>query len=289
MTDSRVLRVLYVLPIVAVCGAGLVATTSVGAAAQAKPTPAAAQVRSKLTITVPNEDAILTIDGRSVPGNGFTRTYETPPLTPGTSYGYTIIIEWAPNNYTTLTRSKIVSFKAGEPVAVDLTNAEPTDRVKVRFVPTPNDIAAEMVKLAGVGANDVVFEPGCGDGRITIAAVKAGARRGVCIDIDPNLVEQARARVKDEGLADRIEVRLGDALDIADLPSATVVLLYMGDHFNLMLRPSLWKQLRVGARVVSQRFRMGDWEPEKTIWVDSDEGGQYELHRWVVTADVKKR
>ena len=145
------------------------------------------------------------------------------------------------------------------------------------YVPTPDDIAQEMVKLAGVTGNDVVFEPGCGDARITIAAVKAGARRGVGIDIDTESVAESQARVKETGLADKIDIRLGDALDIPDLSDANVVLLYMGDHFNLLIRPHLLRQLKVGARIVSHRFKIGDWPPDRTITVSSVEGGDDEL------------
>jgi precorrin-6B methylase 2 len=182
-----------------------------------------------------------------------------------------------------------VSFRAGDPVTLDLSVDDPSDRVRVIYVPTPDDIAAEMVKLAGVTANDVAFEPGCGDARITIAAVKGGAKRGVGIDIDPDRVTESRANVEKAGLASKIEIRLGDALDIRDLSAATVVFLYMGDHFNLLIRPILWRELPVGARVVSHRFTMGDWQPDKTVSVTSNEGGEYELHLWTVTAEVKRR
>jgi precorrin-6B methylase 2 len=174
-------------------------------------------------------------------------------------------------------------------MSVDLTVSDPTDRVRVIYVPTPADIAEEMIRLAGVTANDVVYEPGCGDARITIAAVKAGAKRGVGIDIDPERVTESRAGVAAAGLADKIDIRLGDALDIPDLPEATVVFLYMGDHFNLLIRPNLWKQLNVGARVVSHRFLMGDWKPDRTVTVNSAEGGEYELHLWTVTAELKRK
>ena len=105
---------------------------------------------------------------------------------------------------------------------------------------------------------------------------KAGARKGVGIDIDPDRVADSRAKVKEAGLEDKIEIRLGDALDIGDLSAATVVFLYMGDHFNLLIRPILWRELKVGARVVSHRFTMGDWKPDKTVAVSSDEGGEYQ-------------
>jgi tRNA A58 N-methylase Trm61 len=179
-----------------------------------------------------------------------------------------------------------VSFRAGEPLAVDLTVDDPNDRVRVQYVPTPDHVVEEMIKLAGVSAADVVYEPGCGDARITIAAVKGGAKKGVGIDIDAERVADSRARVKEAGLEGRIEIRQGDALDIEDLSEATVVFLYMGDHFNMLIRPVLWKHLKVGARVVSHRFTMGDWKPDKTVSVGGPE--EYELHLWTVTEDLKR-
>jgi uncharacterized protein (TIGR03000 family) len=250
---------------------------------------AAKQVTSQFTVTLPQEDAELLMDERIVNGAGGTRTFSSPPLHPGDTYTYTFTAKWAPNTYTNMTRSRKVSFRAGDPVTLDLSVDDPSDRVRVIYVPTPDDIAAEMVKLAGVTANDVAFEPGCGDARITIAAVKGGAKRGVGIDIDPDRVTESRANVEKAGLASKIEIRLGDALDIRDLSAATVVFLYMGDHFNLLIRPILWRELPVGARVVSHRFTMGDWQPDKTVSVTSNEGGEYELHLWTVTAEVKRR
>jgi tRNA A58 N-methylase Trm61 len=159
-------------------------------------------------------------------------------------------------------------------------------------VPTPPEIVDEMLKLAGVGPADVVFEPGCGDARLTIAAVKAGAGRGVGIDIDPSRVAESRALVEGAGLADRIEVRQGDALDIRDLSDATVVFLYMGDHFNLLIRPHLWRRLKVGARVVSHRFTMGDWKPDRSVPVGPVgpfDGPSYEVHLWTITEELKRK
>ena len=243
---------------------------------------------SKITVTVPQNDAELYVDDRMVFGEGPQREFETPPLGAGT-HEYTLMTRWRPNTYTTMTRTRTISFRAGEPVSLDLSREDPTDRVRVIYVPTPDDIAAEMVRLAGVTSRDIVYEPGCGDARITIAAVKGGARRGVGVDIDPERVEESRANVKTAGLEDRIEIRLGDALDVKNLSAATVVFLYMGDHFNMLIRPILWRELPVGARIVSHRFKMGDWEPDKTITVTSDEGGDYDLHLWTITEEVKRR
>jgi uncharacterized protein (TIGR03000 family) len=268
------------------------AVSAAAALADAGPPPAprgaAQSAVSRLVVTLPHADAIVKLDDRIVVGSGTSRELEVPAGR-GATRRLTIAVEWKPNGYTTMTRTRTVSFKQGERVNVDLSADQPNDRVKVMYVPTPTEIADEMVKLAGVGPSDVVFEPGCGDARITIAAVKAGARRGVGIDIDADRVADSRVQVKAAGLADRIEIRLGDALDIKDLSSATVVFLYMGDHFNLLIRPQLWKQLPVGARVVSHRFTMGDWKPEQSVAVGGFEGGDYELHLWRITEDLKRK
>ena len=167
---------------------------------------------------------------------------------------------------------------------------DPGDRVRVIYVPTPADVADEMVALAGVAPADVVFEPGCGDARITIAAIRRGARRAICVDLDPERAQESRANVQQAGLADRIDVREGDALDVHDLSEVTVVFLYMGDHFNLLIRPVLWRALKPGSRVVSHRFTMGDWQPDKTVTVQSlDGGGTYDLHLWTITEEVKRK
>ena len=107
---------------------------------------------------------------------------------------------------------------------------------------------AKLLELAKVTKDDVVFEPGCGDARMVAAAVKMGAKRGVGIDLDPDRIAEAKETVKKVGVADKVELRLGDALDIKDLDQATVVLLYMGNEFDLLIRPHLWRQLKVGAR-----------------------------------------
>jgi uncharacterized protein (TIGR03000 family) len=282
-------RVLLVLGGVVLFSSGSLAThVTVLAAPQAAAT-AAKQVTSQIAVTLPQEDAELLMDEQPVDGVGGTRRFSSPPLRAGNTYTYTFTTKWAPNTYTNMTRTRKVSFRAGDPVTLDLSVEDPTDRVRVIYVPTPDDIAAEMVQLAGVTSQDIAFEPGCGDARITIAAVKGGAKRGVGIDIDPERVAESRENVKKAGLDNKIEIRLGDALDIRDLSTATVVFLYMGDHFNMLIRPILWRELPVGARVVSHRFTMGDWQPDKTITVTSAEGGDYDLHLWTVTADVKRR
>jgi uncharacterized protein (TIGR03000 family) len=241
-----------------------------------------------MTLTTPTGDTEIEIDGKPIAGSGTSRTFETAPLAPGRTYQSTIVAKWAPNTYTRMTRTKVVRARAGDRLQIDLSVDDPSDRVSVMYVPTPEFVVDAMVKLAGITASDVTYEPGVGDARITIAAVRAGARRAVGIDLDPQRVEESRANVNAAGLADKIEIRLGDALEQPDLGSMTVVLLYMGDHFNMLMRPYLWKQLPVGARVVSHRFLMGDWKPDRTITVDDEYGTPYEIHLWTITDGIKK-
>jgi len=287
MTMQPIRLLLVSVLIAAPCGTVALERSGEGARAQAT-APSISRATSRITVNVPNPDSEVVIEGTPVPGSGTSRAFETPPLEAGVTYHYAVTAEWRPNAYTTMTRTKQVTVTAGVEMEVDLTVSAPGDRVRVIYVPTPADVAGEMIRLASVSRSDVVYEPGCGDARVTIAAVQAGAERGICVDIAPERVAESRSRVEEAGLGHRIDVRLGDALDVPDLSQATVVFLYMGDHFNLLIRPILWKQLAVGARVVSHRFRMGDWQPDRTVFVSSAEGGQYELHLWTVTAELKR-
>ena len=251
---------------------------------------AATKVVSRFRLTMPHPDTELLFDDQKITTTGFNREWETPPLERGRTYEYVFTAKWRPNNYTLVTRKKTVQFKGGDAVVVDLSIADPTDRAEIRYVPTPDHIVAEMIRVAGITRDDVVYEPGCGDARITIAAVKAGAKRGVGIDLDLARVVDSRKRVSAAGLEDRIEIRRGDALDIKDLSEATVVFLYMGEEFDVLLRPILLKQLRVGARIVSHRFRMGDWMPDETIPVGEPTSDDVALvHLWTVTKEIKER
>jgi uncharacterized protein (TIGR03000 family) len=252
-------------------------------------TAAAPAVSSRLSITMPQDDAVLSVDGEQLVTFGGLRTIDSKPLPRGSQGTTTLTVQWKPNGYTEMTRTKQVRFTAGQPVTVDLSASQPDDRVKVIYVPTPQDVSEEMSRLAKVGASDVVYEPGCGDARITIAAIRRGAQRGICIDIDEERATESRANVKAAGFSDKIDVRHGDALDLKDLSQVSVVLLYMGEHFNLLLRPVLWRDLKVGSRVVSHAFGMGDWKPDEEITFESSQGGSYQLYLWTITADVKKR
>ena len=130
------------------------------------------------------------------------------------------------------------------------------------FVPTPPAVVDAMLELAQVTEDDVVYDLGCGDGRIVIAAAKRYGARGVGIDIDPDLIEKANTNAQREGVEHLVTFVQQDVLH-ADVSDATVVTLYLLPAFNLKLRPILTSQLRAGARIVSHNFDMGDWEPDR--------------------------
>jgi len=145
------------------------------------------------------------------------------------------------------------------PIAV--AQQEPHPGLDVPYVPTPPDVVEKMLELGRVGSNDLLYDLGCGDGRIVVTAAKSRGARGVGIDIDPERIAEARANAKSAGVADQVEFRVGD-LFASDFSPATVVTLYLLPQINVKLRPQLWRQLRVGTRVLSYEFDMGDWKPE---------------------------
>jgi SAM-dependent methyltransferase len=145
----------------------------------------------------------------------------------------------------------------------------------VPFVPTPQEIVDHMLKLADVHKGDVVYDLGCGDGRIVITAAKLGAH-AVGVDINPERIAEATANAKAAGVADRVKFIQAD-LFTAPIKDATVVTLYLLPSVNLKLKPRLLSELRPGTRVVSHSFDMGDWKPDKTEDID----GRY-LYFWTI-------
>ncbi len=250
------------------------------------------KVKSKIKITVPQDDAELQIMGKDTKPTGMVREFETPELEAGKPFEYDFSVTWRPNNYTTLTRTKVIEFKAGEEIVLDLTKLDPKvpDKAVIRWVPTPDDIVDEMMKLAAVKDGDVVYEPGPGDGRVLIAAVKKGAKKAVGIELDPKKAGEATDNVKKAKLDGKITIIEGDALKDRDYSEASVVFLYMGNEFNSLLQPILQKQLKPGTRIVSHRFVLGDWAPDKTITVTGEDGDEYKLHLWTIkdSKEVKK-
>jgi uncharacterized protein (TIGR03000 family) len=238
-----------------------------------------------LRVLVPAADAQLWVDDVPTRQRGALRRFFSPPLEPGKTFHYTITVRWEPNNYTTITRTREVEVWAGQETQADLrrADAKQPDRIVIRYVPTPPDVVEVMLRLAGVAKDDVVYDLGCGDGRIVISAVaQFHARRGIGFDLDPQRIQESRAKARRVGVEERVEFRQGDVLDIKDFSAASVVTVYMSDALNKGVRPALQKTLKPGARVVSHRFTMGDWKPTKSIRMIGRDGDTYDLHLWVI-------
>ena len=147
------------------------------------------------------------------------------------------------------------------------------------FVATPPDVVDRMLALAGVTSGDVVYDLGCGDGRIVIAAARKFGARGVGVDIDPVRVEEARRNAAVAQVEHLVTFRVEDAL-ATDVSDATVVMLYLLASQNVALRPALMNRLRPGARVVSHNFAMGDWEPDVVDTITSADRQARTLYLW---------
>jgi len=137
----------------------------------------------------------------------------------------------------------------------------------VVYIPTPQPVVNEMLRLANVQSTDVVYDLGSGDGRIVITAAQKVGARGIGIDIDPQRIQEATQNAQKAGVSDRVEFRQEDLFQ-TDFSEATVVTLYLLPELNLRLRPKLLQELKPGTRIVSHAFDMGDWKPERIVQVD---------------------
>jgi precorrin-6B methylase 2 len=156
--------------------------------------------------------------------------------------------------------------------------ARPKRDPDVPYVPTREEVVAGMLKLGGVKAGDVVYDLGCGDGRIVITAAQKYGTRGIGIDINPQRIREAEENAKRSGVTDKVKFIEQDLFE-AKISDATVVMLYLLPSVNLKLRPKLLSDLKPGTRIVSHSFDMGDWKPEKEIEVDGER-----IYFWTIPA-----
>jgi tRNA G37 N-methylase Trm5 len=152
----------------------------------------------------------------------------------------------------------------------------------VPYVPTPPEVVEAMLKLAQVKKGDIVYDLGCGDGRIVVMAAQKFGARAVGVDINPVRIQEAEENAKKAGVTDRVRFIQGNLFE-ADIKEATVVTLYLLSDVNLKLRPRLLKELKPGSRIVSHSFDMGDWKPDKQIEVD-----YRRVYLWTVPANKAK-
>jgi SAM-dependent methyltransferase len=159
---------------------------------------------------------------------------------------------------------------AGTAAAAEEAATRPKRKLDVWYVPTPHEIVDRMLDVAKVRASDVVYDLGCGDGRMVIAAAKKYGTRGVGVDLDPARIREARANAKQAGVERLVTFQVADMFE-TDISEATVVMLYLLPELNRRLKPKLFAELRPGARVVSHEWDMGkDWPPDRYIKLDGD-------------------
>jgi SAM-dependent methyltransferase len=151
----------------------------------------------------------------------------------------------------------------------------------VPYVPTPPDVVEAMLNLGGVKKGDILYDLGCGDGRIVIMAAQKFGATGTGIDIDPERIEEAEENAKQAGVTGRVHFLQKNLFD-ADFHDATVVTLYLLPAINIKLRPKLLTELKVGTRIVSHQFDMGEWKPDKQVNMD-----WRILYLWTVTEQAK--
>jgi SAM-dependent methyltransferase len=151
-------------------------------------------------------------------------------------------------------------------------------------VPTPQRVVEEMLKLVAVKPTDTVYDLGCGDGRLVVTAARRYKARGVGIDIDPRRIKESRANARRAGVTARVKFLQQDLFE-TDIREASVVTLYLLPQLNRKLRPKLLSDLRPGTRIASHDFDMGDWNPDRVIYV---QGPTYEhtVYYWVIPANV---
>jgi protein-L-isoaspartate O-methyltransferase len=164
------------------------------------------------------------------------------------------------------------------------TQTQETEKPKrepdVIYVPTPQKVVDGMLKLAEVHKGDVVYDLGCGDGRIPVTAAKTYGVRAVGIDINPERIKEAKDNVAQAGVGNLVTIKQDD-LFTTDISEASVVTLYLLTTLNVKLRPKLLKDLKPGTRIVSHYFNMGDWKPDKQIEIDGRP-----VYMWTVSTEA---
>ncbi len=158
--------------------------------------------------------------------------------------------------------------------------SEKKPKLDVGYQPTPYEVVEEMLKMANVRKDDIVYDLGCGDGRIVIMAAKERKASGVGIDLDPERIRESNANAQKAGVTDRVSFHQQDLFK-TDIHSATVVMLYLWPEVNLRLRPKLFTDLKPGTRVLSHNHAMGDWNPDQTVKVQ-----KHTIYYWVIPANI---
>ncbi len=156
----------------------------------------------------------------------------------------------------------------------------------VIFVPTPQEVVDKMLELAEVKEGDVVYDLGCGDGRIPVTAAKKYGVKAIGFDVDPQRIKESKTNVEKNGVGKLVTIKQEDIFK-QDLSEANVVTLYLLPSLNVKLMPQL-RKLKPGSRIVSHSFDMRGAKPKKVVQVESKEGGEHSVYLWVVPWEEEK-
>jgi ribosomal protein L11 methylase PrmA len=157
-----------------------------------------------------------------------------------------------------------LAFAAPTPLLAQAQRQAASQTPDVIFVPTPQEVVEDMLRLANVQKGDVLYDLGSGDGRIAITAARKYGIKATGIDIDPERIREANENAKKAGVTNLVRFKQ-ENLFTADFRDATVITLYLLPDLNVKLRPKLWNELKPGTRIVSHQFEMGTWKPEKKL------------------------
>jgi SAM-dependent methyltransferase len=157
-------------------------------------------------------------------------------------------------------------------------------KLDVPYVPTRYPVVDEMLRLLNLTKADVVYDLGCGDGRLVVGAAEKFGCRGVGIDIDPERIREANENAQKAGVTDKVKFILGDLFE-ADFREATAVPMYLLTSVNLKLRPKILRELRPGSRIVSHNFGMDNWKPDAQTIVRVEDI-PHDVYFWIIPANV---
>jgi uncharacterized protein (TIGR03000 family) len=222
------------------------------------------------------QDARLFIEGQEKNFKAPMSRFVSPPLEPG-KYVYTIkAIIPGPSGPQTVTRQ--IDVRPGDFESIDLRPADQRPTADVEYEPTPQKVVEALLRLAKVTKNDVLWDLGCGDGRIPVTAAKEYGCQAFGFDIDPDLVKESIANARQHGVERLVTIQQRDifALDLSQGP--TVVTLYLLPRLNAQLLPQL-RKLPPGARVISVAHRMDDIAPDEQIVVNTEQG-EFDVYLW---------
>lgn len=188
-------------------------------------------------------------------------------------------------NYMVRCAAGIIFFLAfavqpAEPFSLVIEGDVP-ERLDVPYVPTPDEIVEAMIRMAGITERDVVYDLGCGDGRIIITACSKTGARGVGVDIDPERIAESRRNAREAKVEDKVTFIQQDFFK-TDFSEATVLALYLLPEINVKLRPRVLNELKPGTRIVSHNYSMGDWLPDIVRHIDS----RHSVYVWTVPANI---